>query len=505
MAAQRAIAIDIGRRRLRVVEADLDRASMTVRSILVEPLPEGLDPDDRQAIGAWVGRTLRAAGLGKLPATLAISREHVVLKRLTLPSTDRDELPAMTRLALQRNLPFDSGDAVIDFACVDHGAISTTVIAVAAPEPVLASVRDAARSAGLNVERMSLRTMGTAALIATSVTEGSPTGVLAVDISGGHVEFTVIVDGVIRFSRAGACPAGDDPQAIADAVLTEARRTWMSYRIVDDSEDVRRAVVFGDRRVCDIVTGSIGKTLNIEAETFDRHALVDTSRADVDMGQVWPLAGLLLAPMLDRELIDFLHPRKTPDIAGRRRRLIAGIAGALVILVLAGVTLARFDLADRRERAENLQAQKQGLLAGYLRYGRDRYKLAHLQHWDSVDADWLDHLGYVVSMTPPADHVVLDSWTGTLAFGGVKFDRKTSRFSSPREIRIVVDGEASDRMTADAFRGLLVDTESYDISTTGADARSGRRLAWSFQYNLGTRDAAPPSGDASVAVEHSPP
>ncbi len=249
---------------------------MKVRRVLVEQLPEGIDPDDRQAIGVWVGRTLRTAGLGKAHVTVAISREHVVLKRLTLPSTDHHELPEMTRLALQRELPFDPAGAVIDFTCVDSTATSTTVIAVAAPETVLATVRDAARTAGLDVERMSLRTMGTAALIATSVTEGPPTGVLAVDVSGDRVEFSVIVGGVIRFSRAGELPAGDDPQAIANAVLTEARRTWMSFRIIDDSEDVRRAVVFGDRRVCEIVTGSIRETLNIETETFLQHVRVDT-------------------------------------------------------------------------------------------------------------------------------------------------------------------------------------------------------------------------------------
>jgi len=505
MASQRAIAIDMGRRRLRAIEADVDRGRLTVRRVLVEPLPDDLDRDDPQGIGAWVGRTLRTAGLGKVRATVAISREHVVLKRLTLPSTEHHELPEMTRLALQRQLPFDPAGAVIDFACVDRTATSTTVIAVAAPETVLASVRDAARAAGINVERMSLRTMGTAALIATSVTEGPPTGVLAVDISGDRVEFSVIAGGVIRFSRAGELPGGDDPQAIADAVLTEARRTWMSYRIIDDSDDVTRAVVFGDQRVCDLVTVSLRDALNIETETFGRHVRVDTSRADGDMGPVWPLAGLLLAPMLDRQQIDFLHPHKTPDIAGRRRKIACGIAGAMILLVLGGITWARLDLADRRDRMDNLQAQKNMLLPAYLRYGRDRYKLAHLEHWESVDADWLEHLGYIVSMTPPADRVVLDSWTGTLAFGGVKFDRKSKEFSSSREIRIVVDGEAADRMTADAFRGLLVDTASYDISTTGADTRSGRRLAWSFQYNLRTTDAVPASGDAPAGLEHSSP
>ncbi|MCH6551769.1 MAG: pilus assembly protein PilM, partial [Planctomycetes bacterium] len=293
MAGRRVIAIDIGRRRLRALEADVDRGRLTVRRVLVQPLPEAMDADEPGTLGTWVGQTLREAGLARTHATVAISREHVVLKRLTLPSIDDHELPDMTRLALQRELPFDPGSAVIDFACISRTATATTVIAAAAPDTVLATVRDAAAAAGITVERMSLRTLGTAALVATNVTEGTPAGVLAVDISGDHVEFSVIVDGTIRFSRAGEIPPGDDPQAIAAAVVTEARRTWMSYRIVEDAEDVRRAVVFGNHRVCELVAKSIGEILNIDTEVFDRHVRVDASAAGPQMGPVWPLAGLL--------------------------------------------------------------------------------------------------------------------------------------------------------------------------------------------------------------------
>ncbi len=492
MAGRRAIAVDIGRRRLRAIEADVDRDRLIVRRVVIEPLPEGLDADEPGALGAWVGRTLTAAGLAGARATVAISREHVVLKRMMLPSAEAVELPEMTRLALRRELPFDPDEAVIDFVRVDRTPTATTVIAVAAPRTVLAGVRAAAQAAGLAVERMSLRTMGTAALVRTSVNAGPPA--LAVDVSGDRVEFSVIVDGAIRFSRAGELPPGDDPQTIATAVLTEARRTWMSYRIVEESEGVRRAVVFGDRRVCEVVAASIGEMLGVEAEIFEQHVRVDTSGMDATMGPLWPLAGLLLAPTLGCELIDFLHPRKAPDVASRRRQLIYGVVGLAVIAVLAGITWARFDLADRRQELESLRGRKSMLLPGYLRYGRDRYKLTHLQQWESADANWLEHLRHIATMAPSSDQVVLDSWTGTLNFSGVKFDRKTRQFAAPKEIRIVVEGEAADRVTADGFRGALVETESYDISTAGPDAKGGRRLPWAFQYNLHTRDAVPGPG-----------
>src|SRR5207244_3408756 len=53
---------------------------------------------------------------------------------------------------------------------------------------------------------------------------------LLIDILGESVEFCVIggSDGTIQFSRAAEVPHPQDRLAIADAVITETRRTWMS-------------------------------------------------------------------------------------------------------------------------------------------------------------------------------------------------------------------------------------------------------------------------------------
>jgi hypothetical protein len=501
-----AVAIDIGRRRLRAVLADCDRNRVMVKRTLVEPVPHDLDMDDARAVGAWAGRHLAAAGFPKAKSIIAVAREHVVLKRIRLPTADHRELPEMTRLALQRDLPFDAESAVIDFVCIEHGDNSTTVQAVAVPQAALSAVRQAARAAGLGVEQISLRGMGCAALLG-SFDDGGDGGVLAVDIIGERVEFSVVVDGVIRFSRAGELPPADDPAEIASAAVTEARRTWMSYRIVEDTDDVRRAVVIGDPRVSRQVAGSIGEILGVETDVFGGHPLVEPVRED--LGEAWPLAGLLLAPGLAAETIDFARPRKAPDVASRKRQLILGGVGLAAIVLLGGLTAARMHLAGLRQTVETLETQCSTQRPLYLRYGRDKYKLEHLTQWESAGAEWLEHLAYIMNMAPPPDRLVLDSCSGTLAFGGVKFDRRSKRFFAPKEIKIVLEGEAADRATADAFREMLVDTEAYQISTAGPDARGGRRLPHAFQYHLHTVDSVPgpkgapepPGGDGERAAD----
>ncbi len=495
MAGRHAIAIDIGRRELRALEAMWDRERLRVGRVLVEPIPDDVGPDDPRSLGVWAGRTLNQAGFGKGRAVAVVSREHVVLKRIALPTAEPRELPEMTRLALHRELPFDPTTAIIDFVLMAGGGTSTTVLAVAVPQGALVPLRQAVRGAGRSLEHLSLRNMGVAALLDPDSAEP----VLAVDITAERVEFTVVVDGVIRFSRAGELPALEDPAEITAAVVTEARRTWMSYRIVQDSEDVCRAVVFGDPRVAEPAASAIGEILKVETSVFNGHGLVEGFTGGSADGELWPLVGLLLVPNIRIQSIDFAHPRRAPDVRARKRRIAIGVAGLAVVIFMAGMTWARFDLADLQQTVAQLQEKRTVRRPQYLRYGRDLYKLTHLQQWESVDPEWLEHLAYIASLSPPPDRVVLDTWAGTLAFGGVKFDRRSQRFSAPAEIRIAVEGEAADRETADAFRGSLVDTEAYDISTAGPDAQSGRRLPYSFQYNLRT------SGDTPVSRDEPPP
>ncbi len=150
----------------------------------------------------------------------------------------------------------------------------------------------------------------------------------------------------------------------------------------------------------------------------------------------------------------------------------------------------------------SLASQRKLLGPPFVRYGRDLYRLAHLQQWETVDADWLGRFAYIVTLAPPPDRLVLDSATGSLQFDGVRFDRRSKeRFLAPKQLRIVLEGEAVDRLTADSFRGSLVDTEAYEISTTGLDASSGRRLPFAFSYKLKTTDGSPPRSTVAGGVE----
>lgn len=531
MLPRHAIAIDLGRRRVRAVLAGPGprRGTLKVKGVMIEEFPADLSMDDPQAVGQWIGDRLKEARFPKASATIAIGREHVGLKRITLPTTEVDELPDMTRLAMQRELPFDADTAVIDFVPVERGSASTTVLAVAVPQPVIEFAKEVAKAAGLKIERISLRTMGAAVLLNTlepttfeysisdlgaesaaedtspkSKAEASKShGGLAIDVTGEGVEFCLVANSAIRFSRAAEVPHPQDQLAIADAVVTETRRTWMSYRIGEDSTAVAVALVMGDRRVCEYASGPLGEMLKIPVKMLEEHPRIDANGQEMD--RLWPLAGLLLEPALGGELIDFAHPRHAPDLGARARRRRLMAAGIILVGAVGLWTAARGELNSLQRKADDLAQQQQALADPYMRYWRNVYKVEHLKQWESTSVDWLKHAKNLSTIAPNTDQVVLDSLSGTLESPNVSFDKKTGRWSVDDRITIVVEGEARDRVTADSFRDALTHSSIYTTSTTGADTKGGKRMPIGFTYRLQTKVGSPAPPASAAAISDQPP
>ncbi|MHC4948895.1 MAG: hypothetical protein ACYTG1_11630 [Planctomycetota bacterium] len=302
----------------------------------------------------------------------------------------------------------------------------------------------------------------------------------------------------MRFARAAEIPGEDGPAGRAAYVVTETRRTWLSYRIVDESSDVHRALLLGERAVTERATGPIGEMLHVPATALADHARI-TGGDDGAMERLWPLAGLLLEPILGVRSIDLAAPRRAPDRGAHRRRRAIVAAGLAVLALLGAWTVANLHLGRMQAELAGLRAAAARLEPEYVRHARDGYRLVHLQRWEGAGVSWLAHADHLATLSPPPRGVVLDSFTGSLRFDGVDYDRSERRWSAPAGITIVLDGEARDRRTADRFRAALVDTDLYTTSSSGADAGGGRRLPVGFTYRLRTDAAAPPDAGPEPA------
>lgn len=492
------IAIDLVRRRLRAVQVAPARNGVRVARTLAAVAPESLDLDDPQATGEWIASELKHAKIPRGRATIVISREDVVLKRLVMPTDDVYELPGMVRLAMRRELPFDGEDAVVDFVTVATKEGETTVLAVAIPAGELENVRKTAKAAGLRPERITLRSMGTGALV-RRLQEVSPRGQetggwLAVDVTGNGVELCVVVDGAISFSRATAIAPDEDDASLVDAVVTETKRSWMSYRIVGDTDAISRAVVTGPPDVARAVAEELRDMLAVPVEVLREHPSVEP--AGEDPAGTWPLVGLLLEPRLGGETIDFANPRQAPDRHARRRQAILAVVGLILLAAVGGFLFSQRELKDLERELAAVRSDINGLRDTHHRYEREFYRLAHLDRWDDFHVDWLAHLEYLRDRLPTTpDRLVLSEWSGSLRDPRVEYDGTPGPgrepWIAPREITVVVEGEAASRELADRFRAALVESKEYRVQPTGAETAGGRRLpAPSFPFNLTLRTNA---------------
>lgn len=511
MAEGPSIAIEVGRRTARAVwlsHSRDPRMNLTVRKAMVAEIPadlrapSGNDPD---ALGNWLGEQLKLAGIPRSKAVIALPRELVGLKRMNLPTVDDAELPDMVRLAMQRELPFDAAGMVIDFIPQERSATSTAVLAVALPQPVLAATQSMARAAGLSIGRITLSTMGAAALgelggqksvvreqklesLDRLTFDSRPlTSSLVIDLTGDSIELVVVVNGTIRFSRAAELPAATDRSAITDAVITETRRTWTSYRTAEEAVDVQDAVLLGDPRVGELATKSIEEIIKVKPRVLHQHESIESANGEA-LDRMWPLIGLLREPDRRVPQIDLANPRRAPDIAAQKRKRRVLAAAACVLGVGLLFTMARLNLRSLQAQTGSLSQAQSGGAGEYARYWRDLYKLDHLKQWQSSRIDWLERANYLMQFSPPPDQVVLDSWSGSIDPVDVRFDSKTRAWRTPREVTIVLDGEARDRETADAFRAKLVNDSMFSTSSTGADTKGGRRLPFGFTYRLREKD-----------------
>jgi hypothetical protein len=73
----------------------------------------------------------------KRPVHLALPSQGLIIERLQLPATERDELAGMVRLQWEKMLPFPPEEVSGDFAIVVQGDKESTVLTVAAANPAL--------------------------------------------------------------------------------------------------------------------------------------------------------------------------------------------------------------------------------------------------------------------------------------------------------------------------------------------------------------------------------
>jgi hypothetical protein len=486
------LAIDIGHHLMRAAQVRPGGPGRPARvtGTVFERMPEDLDRKDATGIGHRLAAAMNEAGMSRGTAVFALDRSITSFKRLDLPTTNPDELADMVRIAVERDLPIDSDEAVIDFTVIGRSETGTTVESVAVPRREVDWIREIAAAAGLVVGRIAPRCHGSLRLADPS----EPT--LVVDVTGEGLEIALAIDGTLPWSRGIEIKGPDGGPPTAEQLVPEARRSWISYRLSNDDVESPRLLVLGGEQA-ENALDAVAEATGLEASRFVGDRRVKT---DADMRGVWPLVGLLL-PAPASATVNLASPREAPDIAARWRQRGLALAGLAIIAAGAGWTMGHREFVDMSDLAADLKGKASAANAEHLRFKRDDLRVAHLEAWTGVRPDWLEQLLVVAEPGMRRGGAVLDEFGGVLEGGEVEFDDRKKAFTTASAIRLAIEGEAASFDRAAGVRDDLVRDDRYVLRNTGGESRGGRRLPHPFAFSLRSMTLDPGGdGDESAAI-----
>lgn len=392
---------------------------LSARSVPMVDWVEG--GESRPDVAGSLRAALGDSRSGRATVLVGVDRANVEIVNLTLPPAKPAELPELVTMQVSRELQSTEGDAIVDFVVLgepgDEGADdsapqSTQVMAAVLPKAQKGSIEAACSGAGIKPGRLLLRPLAAASLFARRV---SPTERVCLLVSpmGNAADLLVIVDGRVVFQRTVRLPDGVDDEAVAQRLAAEIQRTLLvAQQGPLAANPLERVFLFGSPEEHQRLTDSIGEDLGVPISVVDPFAITDVpddGPAEFP-GRFAALVGMIVDESYSSHAVDFLHPKRPPPPADRRR--LVGALVSAVVLAIGGVGYhAWSQIADADEQIENLTAERRDR-DDLLKLTAETTQLAEaIRDWRAGEVVWLDELRELSVRFPPGRDLVVQRMT----------------------------------------------------------------------------------------------
>ena len=463
---KRFVAIDYDRVEVRLVVFDYIRNAPVIRSVHIEPVTEGVDVTDVQAMGQFLRTVVDKLHLRGSAALMCVGRASAVLKSLQLPAaSSADELISMVRFQASKELPFSAEEAVIDFTHAEHFDATETeapeegvsVLAAAVRLPIVDAAQQICAAAGLKLRRLGLRPYANLRAVYKCTRCADGERILLVSVSADEVEIDVMRDEMLEFSRAATiAPSAPDERADGDGraatirrAVMEVSRSLQSFLAMQGGGEVNACLVAGATGMEEEIRASLAKRMSASCELFDPSAGfgLKYGRAISGFGAA---LGLAAGQAADALPFDFINPKRpAPPRDTRRTKTLAIAAG--VMFLIGGVWLARHAyLGGRQTSLSKLKDANGKLVTENKQLKRLEKQVKALEDWRSKDVGWLDQLAHLSNTLPAAERVYL-----------------TSLQCNPSGV-ISISGRARDNRDLTAFQSEQMNREGYKIRPKGS-------------------------------------
>lgn len=458
--------------------------------------PAAIAADDAPAIGRWIATELDKSDLHAQRLVVALPRAAVILKKLTVPAAI-SQAERINAIALQmaRGMALPTSAVAADFIPLGSAEASTQVDILAA---AISSERvqwwgSVAESAGLKLDRIAVAAFGAALSAASSgVTATGPALLIAPGLA--TTELLVLEDNQVVVARSAdiSRPATrEDVESAAQRAAVEAKRTWMGYAS-SASQPLEAVHVLARGPFADALVARCRESLECPASAVGVPAWLELPPAmpEAERWAALPLAALLREAALDRHSIDFLNPRRAPDLTARKRQV--ALAASFGVLMIGGTI---YVLGDRKaseldDQIHALEKQRADLSTDTDHFLARHARFNNIKTWAATSNDWTDHLAVLAAQIPSGGTARLDELSGASATvvtpspKGSTYD-PACKWAGTINASFRLRGQVNSRDVATALRSRLLEGEIYVVDTQGAET------ADNFNVLLSTTVPAP--------------
>ena len=474
---RRFAAVDCDGRHIRVVYAERYGRSARVLKTSATAIPTGTDSSDPRQLGILLGQALRDMRLGGTGLLMNVTRAEAVLKPVTLPGgASQNEVAGMVSFQVEKELPFRSEEAVIDFTIESHydsdaGPLDseapkgTDVLVGAVRLPVVDHYRRIAEAAGSRLLRLGLRPYANVCCLNACKPGGPRQTVLLLHLGAEETEIDLLAGGSLMFSRSASVKipsTGAQPEVIAEslrAVAMEVRRSVQSYLAVEREFKIDKIIIAGGTGVEAAAADELSAGLKAPCELLNPKPVAGFGVV-ADPSAFISALGLAVGHGARGQLpFDFLAPKRHTSPPNRARTAAIAAGAVLLVAAIAGSTAGAIQVSRSRAAAEQVQ---QKLLAEK----ENEKSLLHiakqvkaLQQWQDERRDWLAHWAQLSAMFPGAPEAYINGLKTVETSG----EWSLSFVVKARDSKIITD--LGDRLTAACYKfqpgGLTTTPDPY--------------------------------------------
>lgn len=421
----RLLAIEWDQHEARFVTATTGRNRLTIDSAGSISLPQA--DDGERLPPAEVGQAVRAGlkqqGAGGGSCLLGISRSSIELCQITLPPIPDEDLPEAVRYQAARELSSFADSTLLDFVPLpaEEGEQRTVLAAAVSPEQA-ALLNETCQAAGLKPTRWLVRPHAAGSLFCKQLRPSERVSLLVTCLTD-EADLEVVVDGRVLLCRTVRPPKPAEGESSTAPLLAEIKRTIFAVQNQPGGGPVSAVYLCGAPSEHRDLVEQIDSELSLPAEVFQPFSNLTLSR-DLEErlpehpGRYTALLGMVVDEASPSHAIDFLHPRKKPAPADRRR--VAIMAASLVgLLLFAGLYNVWGRFADENHKIAKLKGDLKKLDQSAKKAAEKETIVAAIKEWQTTDVDWLDELRDLSLRFPkPRDAVLLRMTLAGKSSGG---------------------------------------------------------------------------------------